>query len=140
MLSSIRNRIPLIIFIYVIVGFFRFFVENIFGFPEIYFFRAVVDSIIILLLPLFFGKNKLISDLIKINSISVFVNFYGLIIWAAYVAPTSYNWLNTILVFVELARLMWISKNDDNINYSSFSHWFYKSYRHLLSSYKKVRN
>lgn len=80
-----------------------------------YFMFGVADTLLVVLLPLF-GRNNLIYDLQRINTVAVILHLYGMILYVVGLPPINYNLLITLLSAFQIVRILWISPNDGNYN------------------------
>lgn len=107
-----RIRFEIALFLLCASSAYSFLVASRIGFPFKYFTAPITDTIVVVCLTKF-NCYKITRDIQILGICLVIAHFYGLVIYMIYLAPTTYNYLQTILIFAQFARLFFTDDSDD---------------------------
>ncbi len=140
MKKSWVTRIAIGLCFWLIGSAYQYFIKDGQSFPAVYLIEAAIDTLIVYMLPMF-GNSLLIRDLQKVNCLSVIAHAYGWVIYMSYLPPITYDYLLSIIVIMQWARLIWIRYDDTHgINNNFRCDGVLNAYFNLRRSHKQVQN
>lgn len=84
-------------------------------YPDNYFIAAIMETLIVITLPLF-GNNSVTRDCQKVGMALVVAHAYGFVIYELGYDPDSYDAAQILLIAGQYARLFWAGHDDHNLN------------------------